>query len=508
VHSPWEDFAIRAGELKDLAGVVSVLTWDQETMMPPRGVAARAEHLATMQGLIHQRLAAPELGEALEAVAADPSLDEQRRAMVRVQRAERDRALALPAALVMELARAQSRAVEAWKGARERSDYPSFAPHLERLLALRREMARCWLPLLDRGAPGASSEPYDALLEGYEPGMRVARLEPMLRRLANFLAGAVPVLAQRSRPRPAFLSRRFDAERQWRFTLGVLDALGFDREAGRQDRSVHPFCMGIDPGDVRVTTRIFEELPFSAVFSTVHEAGHALYEQGLPEELRRTPVCAAPSMGLHESQSRLWENMVARSLPFWEAFLPRLAAEFPSELEGVSPEEVHRAVNRVERSLVRVEADEVTYNLHIVLRFDLELALLRGALPVADLPAAWDDRMERDLGVRPPSDAQGVLQDIHWAWGELGYFPTYAIGNLYAAALLAEVRRALPHLDRDLRAAQFGPLREWLREKVHRHGRVHEAEELVRRATGAGLDEGPFIAYLREKYGAMHGVAL
>jgi carboxypeptidase Taq len=282
--------------------------------------------------------------------------------------------------------------------------------------------------------------------------------------------------------------------------------VGFDLDAGRQDRSVHPFSLGLDPGDVRLTTRIHEDLPLSSIFSTLHEAGHGLYEQGLPEALRRSVLCAAPSMGLHESQSRLWENHVGRSLPFWRATLPRLAARFPS-LAAVSPEAFHRAVNRVERTLVRVEADEVTYNLHVVLRFELELGLLRDELPVRDLPEAWNARSEALLGVRPPDDARGVLQDIHWAQGDFGYFPTYTIGNCYAASLDAAARRDLPDLDLAVGRGDFAPLRAWLREKVHRVGRALEAEEIVRRATGRGLSDADLRAYLEGKYRALYGLA-
>jgi carboxypeptidase Taq len=310
-----------------------------------------------------------------------------------------------------------------------------------------------------------------------------------------------------SPPDDSFLRGRFDPEAQWAFTLELLEAMGFDLEAGRQDRSIHPFTLSTDPGDVRLTTRVFEHLPLSAIFSTLHEAGHGLYEQGLPAEHRRDVLCSAPSMGIHESQSRLWENMVGRSLPFWRAFLPRLTLRFPS-LSGVSAEAFSRAANKVERSLVRVESDEVTYNLHIVLRFELELGLVRGTLAVRDLPAAWNSASQRILGVRPERDRDGVLQDIHWAWGDFGYFPTYTLGNLYSASLFAAARRTVGGLDEEIGRGNLAPLRTWLHEKVHRIGRRMQAEEIVRAATGEGLSDAAFERYVKEKYGALYGVTL
>jgi carboxypeptidase Taq len=488
----------RMADLRALQGAISVLSWDQETYLPAKGVASRGEQLATLHGLHHEKLTAPELGDVLaraeEAVSPE---DGEARALLRALRWDRDRAVVVPGRLVRELAETQSRALAAWRDARRQSAFGTFAPFLERLLALRREMADALLPTLEE--PGA--ERYDALLEGYEPGMRVVQLEPLLRRLTGWLVPLVARLSEATAPTGPFHGRRLDGDGQWRITMEILAAMGFDQEAGRQDRSLHPFTIGMDPGDVRVTTRIVPELPFSAIFSTIHEAGHGLYEQGLPIAHRRDPLGVAASMGLHESQSRLWENMVGRSRPFWRFWHPRLQAVFP-ELGSTTVDDVLGAVNRVERSLIRVEADEVTYNLHIALRFGLELALLRGDLGVPDLPAAWNDASERMLGLRPARDAEGVLQDIHWAWGEIGYFPTYAIGNLYAAALYAAARRSLTALDDELAAGRLVPLRDWLREHVHRQGRRFSAEEIVRRATGRGLQDEDFRAYLESKYAA------
>ncbi|WP_242341172.1 MULTISPECIES: carboxypeptidase M32 [unclassified Anaeromyxobacter] len=507
----WETLAAVMCDVRALGGAVSLLQWDQETFMPAKGAVARGDQLAAVQAALHERLTQPRVAEALDLAEREASGDPDRAAALRALRFDHERAARVPQDLVRALAQAQAEGVDAWKAARNARAFALFAPKLARLVELRREQADALMPMLARRPeaqpdPGAS-EPYDALLEGYEPGMRVARLEPILRRLVGWLSPLVAAIDAAPAPEDGFLSGRFDGEAQWGFTLELLAALGFDPAAGRQDRSLHPFTLGLDPGDVRVTTRVYEAQPLSAIFSTLHEAGHGLYEQHLPGEHRRSLLCAAPSMGIHESQSRLWENLVGRSLPFWRAFLPRLAARFP-QLAGVAPADFHRAVNRVERSLVRVEADEVTYNLHVALRFELELGMMRGTLAVSDLPEAWAARSEALLGVRPRDDAEGVLQDIHWAWGDLGYFPTYTLGNLYAATLFAAAGRALPGLDDAIAAGDLAPLRRWLAEKVYRVGRRKDAEDIVRDAAGVGLTDADFERYVKTKYGALYGLTL
>ncbi|WP_242347101.1 carboxypeptidase M32 [Anaeromyxobacter terrae] len=496
----WETLAAAMCDVRALGGAVSLLQWDQETFMPAKGAPARGDQLAAVQAALHERLTHPRVAEALDLAEREDSGDPDRAAALRALRFDHERAARVPQDLVRALALAQGEGVDAWKAARTERAFALFAPKLARLVDLRREQADAI------GVP-AGGERYDALLEGYEPGMRVSRLEPILARLVGWLSPLVAAIGAAPAPESGFLSGRFDADAQWRFTLELLAALGFDPAAGRQDRSLHPFTLGLDPGDVRVTTRVYEAQPLSAIFSTLHEAGHGLYEQNLPAEHRRSLLCAAPSMGIHESQSRLWENLVGRSLPFWRAFLPRLAARFP-QLAGIGPADFHRAVNRVERSLVRVEADEVTYNLHIALRFELELRMLRGTLAVSDLPQAWAARSEALLGVRPRDDAEGVLQDIHWAFGDLGYFPTYTLGNLYAATLFDAAARALPGLEDAIAAGDLAPLRRWLTEKVYRVGRRKDAEDIVRDAAGVGLTDEHFERYVKTKYGALYGLAI
>lgn len=490
--SQWSEFEERARELKALEGASGLLGWDQETYMPRKAAEARARQQAALQGVIHEKLCHPRMGELLEALAIEPGLSEEQAATVRAVRWDRDRATKLPARLVREIAEAQGRGVDAWRRARAEDRFAGFLPHLERLIALRREQA---------DALGHSGERYDPLLDLHEPGMTTERLRPILARLRDGLVPLVEKVAARGEPRPEFLYRpRWEVEAQLVLSREIIERMGFDLGAGRLDLSTHPFCSGTSPSDVRLTTRLFREHGSSALFSALHEAGHGLYEQGLPDT--GTALSAGASMGLHESQSRLWENFVGRSRPFWTFLFPRLQELFPAALEGVGLDEWLRGINHVERSLIRVEADEATYNLHILLRFELELDLLGGTLAARDLPEAWNAKYERYLGLRPPDDARGVLQDIHWAWGELGYFPTYTLGNMYAATLMRAAERALPGLWESVARGDLLPLRDWLRAAVHRHGRALEAEEIVRRASGTGLTETDLLEHLRRKYAA------
>lgn len=488
------DLFARMQELRDLAGVVGLASWDQETYLPKKGEPGRAAQLGTLQGLYHERLVDPRLGDWL-GDAKPANADEE--AMVRVLKKERDRAVKIPAALVKALAEAQSLALSAWRDAREKKSYAPFEPHVRRLVELRREQADAW---------GHDGERYDALLENYEPGMRVARLTPVLSGLREQLVPLVNAIDGKPKPRRIFENKRFDADTQWKFTMTLLEAMGFDLEAGRQDRSTHPFTGGTGLHDVRLTTRLFPELPLSSVFSTIHEGGHGLFEQGFDPAHERTPLAQAPSMGLHESQSRLWENVIGRSRAFWSYFFPKYQQLFVNQLGDVGLDEFLREVNRVERSFIRVEADEVTYNLHIVLRYELELGLMRGTLDTKDLDEAWNAKTKELLGLTVTQPGEGVLQDIHWAYGEFGYFPTYALGNLYAASLWSAMKRELHGLEAGIANGGLLPVKQWLREKVHREGFRSDAEALVTRVTGRGLTDGDFVAYLQDKYGALYGL--
>ena len=499
--TPWDALKAKMAEIRDLGSAVALLSWDQETYMPPKGLAARAEQLATIQGLQHERLIDPGLGDAIATIKSSTELTEPQEAMIREFEFDRNRATKVPIDLVKEIARTQTLAIASWSEARKQKRFDIFAPSLSRSVALRRTMA-------DAYGPPSGGERYDALLEGHEKGMRVARLVPLFQALSDWLVPAIQKISEVAPPPSQFLEGHFSADKQWAFAQELLAAMGFDTRAGRMDKSVHPFTTSFDPHDVRITVRIFEDLPLSSVFSTVHEAGHALYEQGLPVNYRRTALCSAASMGLHESQSRLWENLVGRSRAFWEAFLPRYRDLFAEQLGHVSLDSFYAAVNRVCPSTIRVEADEVTYNLHVIIRFELELALLRDELAVEQLPGAWNELYRKHLGVIPSDDTEGVLQDIHWAWGEFGYFPTYAIGNLYSATLLDAASRDLPELWDSIKNGDLAGLRQWLNHRVHIWGRLHEAEEIVGLASGKGLNVDDFIEYLKHKYEPLYRIGL
>ncbi len=488
--------------VEDLRAAASVLEWDQETYMPPGAAAARAGQIATLRKLAHEHFTDDEVGALLDDLepqtrTLDPLSTEA--ALVRVARRDFDKAVKIPAALVAELAEAVAHAKEAWREARATNTYATFAPDLERLIELNVQKAE---------ALGYEAHRYDALLDQYEHGLTTAVVERVFGDLRADLVPIVQALAAEEPPDDAFLHRPFDPQKQWDFSLAVLRDIGYDFERGRLDRSTHPFTTSFSVTDVRLTTRVDENFFSPAFFGSMHEGGHGLYEQGIDPALDRTPLADGTSLSLHESQSRLWENLVGRSRHFWRHYFPKLRAAFPEALAGVSPEAFYRGINRVRPSLIRVEADGVTYNLHVMLRFELEQAMVEGRVAVQDLPALWNAKMEEYLGLRPETDAEGVLQDIHWSLGALGYFPTYALGNLMSAQLFEAARRALPGLDDEVAGGGFGGLHGWLREHVYRWGRVLDAPEILRRVTGGGLTATPWLAYIRQKYGEIYGVAL
>ncbi|HET7560145.1 MAG TPA: carboxypeptidase M32, partial [Limnochordia bacterium] len=432
----------RLHTLYDLKSIDFLLGWDRETMLPPEGVAYRADQAATLARLIHAQETDDAWGSLLaeaERETARRPYDSDEASLVRVARRRYERARRLPEALVVEASRVASAAVPAWQKARATADFALFAPHLARTVALQREQA---------DALGYAADPYDALLDGFEEGLTAAEVDELFARLG---AGLAPLVAQIARRLDAVdasvLAQPWPVQAQWDFGLAALGAIGFDLGRGRQDASAHPFTQALDPTDVRLTTRLDPDHLSPALFATLHEGGHGIYEQGVPKAFGRTPLGQLASLSAHESQSRLYENLVGRSRPFWRHFYPKLQAGFPEQLRGVDPEAFYRAINRVEPSCIRVEADEVTYNLHIFLRYELERELISGRLAVESLPAAWNARMQRTLGVTPPDDAQGVLQDIHWADGLFGYFPTYALGNVLSCQLFARVRAEHPDLD-------------------------------------------------------------
>ena len=478
--------------------------------MPAGGAGARGHQLATLRRLAHERFTAPEVGDLLEELGAadsggagyDVDVDA---ALVRVARRDRARATLLPPEWVTAFAETTSAARESWKAARAADDFSAFAPHLRRVVELNIEKADRFRPLIaeERGAgyaPAEADARYDALLDEFEPGASTESVTVAFDQLRAGLVPLVEEVAAQPAPDDSFLHRDFPEDEQWALGLEVARAFGYDLERGRQDRSAHPFSTALAITDVRITTRLDPQFFSPAFFGTLHETGHALYEQGISAELDRTPLADGASLGMHESQSRMWENLIGRSLPFWEHWMPQARAAFPEALSGVTPEAMYRAVNVVRPSLIRVEADELTYHLHVLLRFEIERRLLSGALDVSDVPEAWNESMRSYLGIVPPSNADGCLQDIHWSLGAIGYFPTYTLGTLMSVQLLDAARRDSPTLDHALADGDYAPLLSWLRERIHRFGRCLTTPELLRRATGQDLDAGPWLAYASAKY--------
>jgi len=491
----YDELIARTREISTLGSCASLLHWDRETYMPRKGAEHRAAQLALLAGMTHEQFTAPRIGELLAAaegtdVVADPLAD----AAVNVRELRRayDRETRLPRDLVEELARVTSLAHDVWVEARQRADFALFRPWLEQIVALKIREADCY---------GHGGERYDALLEGYEPGATAAWVRGVLEPLRLELVPLLEAIQGSERqPDAAVLTRSYPLVRQETFGRLVAAAFGFDFQSGRLDVVAHPFCTDIGPGDTRLTTRYTERDFGDGFFSIIHETGHGLYDQGLPLEHWGTPRGECVSLGIHESQSRLWENLVARSLPFWRHFFPVAQQFFPEALGGASLEAFHFAINAVRPSFIRVDADEVTYNLHIILRFELEQALLGGDLPIADVPAAWNEAFAAAFGITPPDDAAGCLQDVHWSGGGIGYFPTYTLGNLSAAQLFAAARRAIGDLDAQIARGAFADLLAWLREQVHARGMQLRAPQLIEAVTGEPLSHAPLMAHLRAKF--------
>ncbi len=479
------------GVVADLAGSAALLSWDRETLMPPGGADGRARQLGTLAALHHRELVREDAGEALAALAGDDALDEEARAAVRLATRDRDRALRVPEALVRELSEACSRCVMAWGEAREADDFAAYAGPLARVVELTRGEAE---------AIGTGDEPYDALLDAFEPGATTRELEPVF---ADLRARLTPLVARAATAAPAELPQRtWDEDGQMVLAREIAEMVGFDLGSGLIARSAHPFTGGGHRGDVRFTTRTDPASPLSNISAVMHELGHALYEQGFPASADRTPVHDAPSLGAHESQSRFWENQVGRTQAFWERLEPAMRRIFPDAMTGIDASLMHRASRVVRPSLIRVEADEVPYNLHIVLRFGLELAMIRGDLDVADLPGALADGMEDVLGIRPPTTARGALQHPHGADGRCGYFPPSTQGNLYSAQLAEAAQEDLGDLEPQIMEGRFDAILGFMRDRVHRHGAAMPTRELMRRATGRELSSDALIAHLERGYAA------
>lgn len=495
--SPDETTALRERirEIRHLDAAIGLLSWDEETYLPDGARRERGAQLATLEGLRHRLLSADTLGDLIERISLETNSGAVLHGELKRLRRLRRIALALPDDLVRALAEARSRSLAAWEDARHENDFAGFAPALADLIHLVRERAQA--------LSSPSADPYDALLDEYEPGMTRARLEPVLDVVGARLAPLVARLAEQTRATAETLpTARYAQAGQEALCRALLADMGFDFTRGRLDRSTHPFTLMAGGDDIRLTIRFCEDNPLSALFATLHEGGHGLYDQGFPPELGGTLLADAPGMGIHESQSRLWENHVGRRESFWVHRLPLFQAAFPGALDGWTPARIVRAINVVRPGVNRVEADEATYNLHILLRYRLELALVSGDLPVADLPGAWNDMTEQWLGLRPLSACEGCLQDVHWALGAIGYFPSYLIGNLYAAQLV-ETLVEEHDLDGSLARGDLASTTGWLRRRVHVHGYRLTADEIVERATGRGLDPEPFFRTLLQRYDAV-----
>ncbi|WP_251342383.1 carboxypeptidase M32 [Haloplanus halophilus] len=496
VPAAYDDLLDRVGRVANVSHAEELLSWDQQVMMPEEGTPARSRQLSALSAVRHDLLTDDELGRLLDELAAS-ELDGDRRAVVREVRRERERAVCVPTALVERISAASSEALTAWREAKAEDDFDAFAPHLSELIDLKRRYADCVDP--DR-------DPYEVLFEEYEPCLPLDHAEAVLTSLREAVVPLVDdVRASEADLATDAFAGAFAAEKQEELMRETLDILGYPWERGRLDSAPHPFSTGT-AYDARITTRYDEDDPIGALLSTVHEFGHATYTLGLPDDAYGTPLGEARDLSIHESQSRLWENHVGRSRAFWEGFLPRVVEAFPG-IGDPSVREAYEAVNAVDpANPIRVEADELTYHLHIALRFEIERDLIRGDLDVAEVPAVWNEKMESYLGVRPETDAEGCLQDIHWSHGSFGYFPTYSLGSVIAAQLFDAAEREIEGLDGRIREGEFDPLHEWLTDRIHRHGKRFETNELVRRATGEDVSADAFVDYATEKYGELYGL--
>lgn len=487
-------------EVADLEYTGGVLGWDLQVNMPPGGSLGRSYQLSTIESLAHKMSTSPEIGHLLDdlepyVAGLDPDSDGSR--LVKVTRREYEKRLRVPAEWVAEFAQVTAQAHQIWQEARLENNYAKFMPVLEKIFDLRRRYAELFAPY---------QHIYDPLLDDFEPGLKTAEVQAIFNKLRPQQVALIKSITDSPQVEDSFLHLDYDEQKQWDFGVKVITHFGYDWKRGRQDKAAHPFTTHFGTGDVRITTRTYRNNMTSGLFSTMHEAGHALYEMGVDPSFDRTPLGHGASLAFHESQSRMWENLVGRSLPFWTYFYPQLQETFPEQLKNVSLISWFKAINKVKPSLIRVEADEATYNLHVMLRLELEIALLEGQLSFKDLPEAWNARMQEFLGLVPPNDAQGVLQDVHWSSGLIGYFSTYALGNLVSAQLWECIQADLPDIYDQFRQGQFEALRGWLVNKIHRHGGKFEPQELMRSITGAQIDPAAYMRYLTTKYSDIYSL--
>ncbi|MED0675097.1 carboxypeptidase M32 [Aneurinibacillus thermoaerophilus] len=489
-------------KMADYKEAVAVLSWDVMTCAPVRGKEQRAEVIGMLSTELFKLGIAPEMGEMLDNLSDTDTyeaLDPVTQAMVRELKKEYDKNKSIPADLFQAYTVLTAKAQVIWEEAKRNNDFVAFQPYLEQIIDHLNQFIDIW---------GYEGHRYNTLLDRYEPGVTVEMIDPLFADLRKKSVELLERIQANGKPSDtSFLRKHYPAQAQREFSKFVLQKIGYDFTAGRLDESAHPFSTGLNLGDVRITTKIYEHDLQMALYSSIHEVGHAIYEQNIAPELAGTLLWEGASMGIHESQSRFWENIIGRSEAFWSCFYSEAAAMFPGPFAGVSVNAVYRAVNQVQPSLIRIEADELTYNLHIMLRYELEKALITGDLRVADLPGAWAEKMSDYLGITPPNDAQGVLQDVHWSGGDFGYFPTYSLGNIYAAQLEAALSRDIPDYREAVRQGEFGIITRWMKEKVHRHGKMLLPAKIIREATGEGINATYLIAYLEKKYTDVYELA-
>ncbi len=492
------------GEVSDLQTASSVLGWDQQTYMPSGGAEARGHQLGTLAKMAQIRFTSDEVGRLLEDLKKElggdkslSTLDSDEAALVRVTSRDYDKARRVPPEFVVEQALVSARAFEAWREARAKSDFSLFQPHLEKVVELVKRYISFFPP---------AEHPYDTLLDNFEPGMSTREVQEIFTALRPRQVALLQAIASQKQVDTSMLQGAYNEKKMEKFSVEIATRFGFDWTRGRQDRAPHPFQSTFSIDDVRITTRFEKENPLTMLFSTMHETGHALYEMGVKQKYERTPLMGGASFAVHESQSRLWENLVGRSMPFWQHFFPEFKKLFPAQLDGVGLKTFYRAINRVQPSFIRVNADEATYNMHIMLRLELEIGLIEDSLRIQDLPGVWNEKMKEYLGIRPPSDAAGVLQDVHWSGGSLGYFSTYALGNLISAQLWEKITADLPDLGSEISRGRFESLLEWLRKNLHGYGRKYEPQQLVRMITGSKINSEPYIRYLSNKYGEIYAL--
>jgi carboxypeptidase Taq len=490
---PLEQLKSRLADIHSLDHVSWLLVWDQRTVMPPAGAGHRAEHMALLQRLEHEMLVDPEVGRLLDEVeplesSLDPDSDDA--ALIRVARRERTKRVRVPTELASEMARAAAEAAPVWLEAKATSNFDLFLPMLERQVELRKRYIECFEP---------EGEPYDVLLDDFEPEMKTAEVRRIFVEIKTELVPLIAELRDREVD-DSFLTGDFPIDKQVEVSHDVVDLFGHRPDSWRIDPTVHPFASGAGVDDVRITTYYFDD-NLKSLFATMHEYGHGLYEHQLPRRIAHLPIGASASLAMHESQSRLWENLVGLGIPFWRFYYPRLQAAFP-QLEDVELDHFYAAVNKATPGLIRIEADEVTYGMHVILRFEIEQDIVNGRVELRDLPRVWAEKMEEYLGIQVPDDAHGVLQDMHWSSGLIGYFSTYLLGSVMSVQLWEKAGEALPDLEDRIERGEFAALRGWLEEHVHAHGRKYPPQELLRRAVGTTIDAKPYLAYLKRKYGA------